>query len=329
MKRFLLVLAVFFSTVRFAFADTGTYKILDYKVKLTPHADGTVETEYSQKWQVTSGSIPWMTVGTPNSNFQILPDKNKGAIRSIRQQGGGGWSGVRIDLDKDYRPDQIFEVGFTISQRGLFYADGTSYRLDFTPGWYDRAETGNLRVEMFSFAKVESITSQPKPGRIEGQSLIWEKSNLRPGERFSVSVSFPKSLFPAQPVKEKPRSTVFWPCVLAIVFLVLPVILALRLLSRLLSWMGLRSSTRGGKSAYSGGWIFGGGGSSSKRTGGGGGFGGISSSCVCACACVSCACACACAGGGGAGCDRKLSMVRSGCKTCIRREVCPFFFAPG
>jgi hypothetical protein len=41
-----------------SFADTGTYTILDYSVKLTPRSDGTVEMEYYQKWLVTGGHIP-------------------------------------------------------------------------------------------------------------------------------------------------------------------------------------------------------------------------------------------------------------------------------
>ena len=175
-----------------AFAgDTGTYKIADYKVKLTPKSDGKVEIEYYQKWEVTGGHIPWITVGLPNDNFEIVKDKSKGAIKSIKVDSSGSWSGVRIDLDKDYKPGQLFEVWFAVSQRRLFYADKDNYKLDFTPGWYDNAETGHLSIEVFFFAKLETIKADPKADKTEGQSLIWERTNLGKGRKFNISVSFP------------------------------------------------------------------------------------------------------------------------------------------
>jgi hypothetical protein len=52
-------------------ADTGTYRILDYTATLEPQSDGQVIITYEQEWSVLSGNIPWITVGTANSNFSI------------------------------------------------------------------------------------------------------------------------------------------------------------------------------------------------------------------------------------------------------------------
>ena len=284
--------------------DTGTYRILNYKVGLTPRSDGTVTIDYYQKWLVTGGHIPWITVGTPNSDFSIVG--SQGAVARIASASQGGWSGVRLDLDRDYRSGQTFDVRFSIVQRGLLYASKENYGLDFTPGWYDRAVTDTLRVSVKFFASLETVTADPRPSLVSNDEMTWERYGLGPGERFSIHVSFPVGLFapgiPKGNLKGAPgdgfsgAGAVF--AFVLVAFIVLMVIMALFASKRRYS---------GGNIFYGG--MFGGGsgrGTSGSRrsTGGGGGFGGASTSC--ACACVSCACACACAGGGGAGCSRKL-----------------------
>jgi uncharacterized membrane protein YgcG len=298
--RVLLFILSLWSFFLFASADTGTYKILDYVVKLTPHSDGTVEIEYYQKWLVTGGHIPWITIGTANSNFRIDLSKNRGNIRNIYSYNSTNWSGVRIDLDKDYLPSEIFEVGFSLIQSKLFYADENNYKLDFTPGWYDRAITERLIIIIRIFAPIEQVNASPRPTRIKGEELVWEVYNLGKGQRFSVSISFPKRFMPSITASAlKSRGTVgnaiSWFILLfpfLIVFFVITVII--------ISIVKGSRYGRGGN-IYVGGV---GGGRGGRSSGGGGGFGGRASSC--ACACVSCACACACAGGGGAGCTKKI-----------------------
>jgi len=296
--------------------DTGTYRILSYRVALTPHSDGTVAIEYYQKWLVTGGHIPWITVGTPNSSFTITG--SGGAAVEASSAGGGGWSGVRLDLDADYREGQTFEASFSIVQSGLFYAEQETYRLDFTPGWYDRAETDTLRVSVRFYASIETVSASPEPSSVSGDEMAWMAYRLGPGERFTIHASFPAGLFPGGIDKSnlKGASGAGAPKAFAIIVFVIIVIVFILILISI-------SRHRGG---YSGGGIFyggmpggriGGGRSGGGRSsGGGGGFGGASMSC--ACACVSCACACACAGGGGAGCGRKLEHS---CPLCGKRHA--------
>ncbi len=316
---------VFISSLIFAqtfgWADTGTYTILDYKVKLIPKSDGNVEIEYYQKWLVTGGDIPWITVGTPNSSFQIIQNKNKGAVRSIQADNYGSWSGVRIDLDKDYKPNETFEISFAITQNRLFYAEGNNYKLDFTPGWYDRAETNHLTLEIFFFAKMETVKAKPVPARTEGQSMFWEKSNLGKGEKFNISVSFPKTFFPTMITQQKPNPEFPWFFVFFIAIVIFILVSYLRRYRTLFSGHDRRTKYGSGGSIYYGGSSRGKG----VSTGGGGGFGGRSFSCVCACACVGCACACACAGGGGAGCERKINHQCPLCKVCQNKQNCPIW----
>jgi hypothetical protein len=290
--------------------DTGTYRILDYDVSLTPHSDGTVAIDYYQRWLVTGGHIPWITVGTSNGSFRVV--SHAGAVSSASSVSESGWTGVRLDLDQDYQSGQTFEVSFSIVQRGLFYAQEKNYKLDFTPGWYDRATIDTMSVSVKFFASMETVTADPKPSFVSGDEMIWGKYRLGPGEHFSIHVSFPVGLFPAGIAKSNLKGVSGGGSIVAVGFLIFVVLVIL---------MAMRSS----KGRYSGGRIFyggfwGGGGArggsgGGRSSGGGGGFGGASMSC--ACACVSCACACACAGGGGAGCARKLEHT---CPICGKRR---------
>jgi hypothetical protein len=293
--------------------DTGTYRISNYEVALTPRSDGTVAVQYYQKWLVTGGHIPWITVGTSNGNFTITG--SGGSVSRAESAGQGGWSGARLDLDRDYQSGETFEVSFSIVQKGLFYAEEQNYKFDFTPGWYDRAVTDTLRMSVKFFAKLETVTADPQPSFVSGEEMVWNKYGLGAGEHFSIHVSFPVGLFPAGIAAsnlKKASGGGGSGIIGAIVFIIIIVIIII---------MIVRFSKRG----YSGGRMFyggipggrpGGGGSGGGRSaGGGGGFGGASMSC--ACACVSCACACACAGGGGAGCSRKQEHT---CPICEKKR---------
>jgi hypothetical protein len=341
MRRTALVFLALFLAVlfcRLAWSDTGTYEILKYEVKLTPRSDGTVEISYYYRWKVTGGHIPWITVGTANSHFNII--NSSGNVKGIRNASESDWSGVRVDLDKDYKPGESFEVFFTLSQNRLFYATKEEYRLDFTPGWYNNCITDTLVVSVICFVKMETVKTNPKPSSILGQEIKWVK-RLDKGERFSISVSFPKTTFP-KISKSNVRHGLSTGATIVIIVVLL--ILAVIIIGAAISYHYTNTSreSEDDSNRYSGGRIqyggigsspgersrpcVGGGGSGGggRRSGsGGGGFGGSVISC--ACACVSCACACACAGGGGAGCDRKNYARKCVLQKTQRNHIPDFF----
>lgn len=323
--RLLVAVALLCLAVMPATADTGTYEILSYEVTLTPHSDGKVDIDCYQKWRVTGGSIPWITVGLPNSSFAITGSGL--AVRGIKPQNEAGWSGVRIDLDRDYQPGQQFEVSFSVSQSKLFYADAADYRLDYWPGWYDSAAIQALTIRLKSFAKTESITSEPAPTSRSETELVWSRMQLGPGERFAIHVFFPKDTLPqaipqgelrAEEEQDRPPSgwdvsqKEVWVPLLVLVLVTVACVLLVWLLWRRSDYSGggIWYGGTGGRTAGTGRGARGGG--IGREPGGGGGFGGGGFSC--ACACVSCACACACAGGGAAGCTSKHARHR--CPEC-------------
>jgi hypothetical protein len=304
---FLLIAVLCLPAGRLSAGDTGTYRILDYVVDLTPHSDGTVALQYYQKWLVTGGHIPWITVGTANDKFDIVG--YGGAVTVASSASEGGWSGVRLDLDRDYQSGETFEISFALSQRSLFYAQEGSYKLEFTPGWYDRANTDTLRVSVTFFAKLETVTADPQPALASGDKMVWNEYGLGQGQRFTINVSIPEAAFPTGIDKSNLRGGGSSAAQGVIAFIIIGIVVLIIIKAQL---------SRGGR--YSGGSIFygglfgggSGGGTSGggRSSGGGGGFGGAGISCACACACAG--------GGGGAGCSRKLEHVCPVCEKARR-----------
>jgi hypothetical protein len=314
-----ICLGIFLVPNALASGDTGTYQIQEYNVVLTPHSNGEVEISYMQKWLITGGHIPWVTVGVTNSDFAVR--NFGGAAKVVESTNQGGWYGVRIDLDRDYQPQETFQFNFTIIQRRLLERADNGYRLAYTPGWYDRAFTDALTVKLASPAKVADLKMDPQPNSVNGQELVWTRKNLGKGERFTVSIDFPTGIYnqtlmdksvqgggiplppPLPPPPDKSAQGGEIPDWIPAVFIIVLCIIGIVALA---STNREDDDERHG-SSYTSPAIYSGSsrGSShshSHSSGGGGGFGGRSISCVCAC--VSCACACACAGGGGAGCKK-------------------------
>jgi hypothetical protein len=296
-------------------ADTGTYRIIDYSVTLNPKANGEIVMDYSQTWQVTGGNIPWVTVGLSNANYQIV---SWGGVAKTISNGneGSSWYGARVDLKKIFLPNEFFTYNFTIIQRNLLDQRSDGYWIVFTPGWYDRCSTEKLSIKVVSPIDLKNVTTDPKPVAAEGRTLIFSKNNLGMGDRYKISIKFPKNAFFKMPA-QAPESgmgiptILFWLILLVIVFG----------LAGIVYWANKDDSSSASYSYhdYSGPIVSSG--SIRRRirslenhsSGGSGAFGGRAISC----ACVSCACACACAcaggGGGGAGCAKK--WLHS-CKNC-------------
>ncbi len=191
MRRVLLIAAIFLVASAlspvpiYADTDTGTYEILNYAVELTPLSDGSVSMTYYQEWLCTGGHIPWVTVGTADSNFDIV--SSGGNAASARKDSNGGWQGVYLTLDKDYTSGEDFTVSFSIIQRNLLerLTDEGKWRIDFTPGWYDNCVTHNLTIAVNSPVPVGSYSFAPQPAQVTDSIVTWQTS-LDRGDRFSV-----------------------------------------------------------------------------------------------------------------------------------------------
>jgi hypothetical protein len=202
MRRVLLIAAIFFITLLPIpiYADTGTYEILNYTVELTPSSDGSVNMAYYQEWLCIGGHIPWVTVGTANSNFDIIG--TGGNVESARDDSSGGWQGVYLTLDKDYTSGEKFTISFSIIQRDLLerLTNEGKWRIDFTPGWYDNCVTDNLTITLNSPVPASSYSFTPQPTQVIGTIVAWQTSLAR-GGKFSVTMVSSDGSFlqPAEP----------------------------------------------------------------------------------------------------------------------------------
>jgi hypothetical protein len=203
-------------------ADTGTYTILEYIVTLEPQNDGRVLMTYEQQWMVTGGSIPWITVGLPNRDFEIKD--SSGDVSSISDGSGSGFYGVRLDLTKDFKPGQTFNIKFSVLQSNILerLTDKNVWRINFTPGWYDNARIQHLQVNLISPVDYSTYTYSPTP-LLNGNQLIWEKNNLQPGQRFNVNMesadgSFLTEAEPA-PASGSGLGPVFWAVAVVVIII--------------------------------------------------------------------------------------------------------------
>ena len=220
MRRVLLIAAIFLITSTLLpipiYADTGTYEILNYAVELTPLSDGSVSMTYYQEWLCTGGYIPWVTVGTANSNFDII--STGGNVKSARDNSSGGWQGVYLTLDKDYTSGEKFAVSFSIIQRNLLerLTNEGKWRIDFTPGWYDNCVTDSLTITLNSPVPVSSYSFTPQPAQVIDNIVTWQTSLAR-GARFNVTmVSFDGSFL--QPTETtSPSFNWLWVLILAFI----------------------------------------------------------------------------------------------------------------
>jgi len=197
----ILILGLLLLTTIPIFADTGTYRIADYTIKLEPQSDGQVRITVTQRWQVTGGSIPWITVGLPNSYFSV--ESCSGAASDVYPANDNYFSGVRIDLDKDYQAGQTFDVVFTVLQQNLLerLTEEKKWRISYTPGWYDRAAIDHLRIDMMSPINYQEYTVlSPAPSSMSGNVLTWEHLNLSPGGRLTITLESPVGDFLAESV---------------------------------------------------------------------------------------------------------------------------------
>lgn len=183
----ILALIFFITLVIPVQADTGTYRIPNYIITLEPQNDGQIKMTYEQQWNVLSGDIPWVTVGLPNSSFKI--ESYSGAAAKVTS--AGDITGVRVDLDKDYRAGQTFNIKFTVLQNNLLerLTSEKKWRINFTPGWYDRAQIDHLQINLISPVGYETYsTVSPLPASTANNIITWERNNISPGGKFNIRV---------------------------------------------------------------------------------------------------------------------------------------------
>jgi hypothetical protein len=187
----IFALAIILAAIAPALAldDTGTYSIPGYTVTLEPQSSGQVRITIEQQWKVLGGDIPWITVGLPNDKFAI--ESFSGAASAVKINNGNGFTGVRIELDRDYTAGQTFNIKFSVLQDNLLerLTAEKKWRINYTPGRYDNAEIAYLRVNLVSPVDYQTYSSlSPQPTSVADNILSWEWLNLSPGSGLNINI---------------------------------------------------------------------------------------------------------------------------------------------
>jgi len=214
------------STSTPAGADTGTYRILSYVTTLEPQSNGSVKITYEQEWQVLSGNIPWITVGLPDSSYTV--EGWGGAAARVYPGNSGGWSGVTVDLDHKYLTGDKFRVNFTVLQNNLLerLTSEKKWRINYTPGWYDRAAIDLLQVILVSPVALESYSLiAPTPASSTNKIITWKMANLSPGTRFEVKIESLDGSFLSEKIPGAKKGANYWPIIIGVLAAIIVVAL--------------------------------------------------------------------------------------------------------
>jgi len=184
-------------------ADTGTYIIKDQQVDLIIKTDSNVEITYNIVMEVTGGNIPWVTIGLPDSNFDVLETGR--ATRAARPRNSAGWTGVYVELDKTYYEGETFQFVVTVNQKGLVKKTSENQTsIKFIPLWWDNAIIEKLSVIFHLPPEIKEITTISEATRYDKNIVVWEWNFVPRGAKYTTGMVMPSEAFPG--LKDQPVS---------------------------------------------------------------------------------------------------------------------------
>ncbi len=289
MKKRYILISLIFMFFAILLINTKTYaqdldEIVNYVVTVEPRMnDGTLDIIYEITWKVldstTEGPLEWVSIGTPNSNFDT-PTALSTNINRITKYNG---SYVKIVFDRPYTQGEQVTFKYSIHQPYMYKISWGNCKYEFTPAWFTDAIVDNLTIKWNS-DKVKKSNNDSK----EGNYLVWNKKNMPKGSKLTAEVKYKTSAFTSISTYRQSKENRGNIGIGGIIFILIIVVIIIVTIG------GGGGGYYGHRGFYGGGFF------------GSGFYGGCARS-SCACAHSSCAssCACACAGSGRAGCSRK------------------------
>lgn len=177
----------------------GTDEIKNYAIDILPQEDGSLVDTYAINWCVISnsaGPLTWFTLGMPNQQYQIVD--SSGDVASARPDDEGFDYKIRIDLPRDVNAGECINATVKIHQYGMANLDSSTNEISFqfTPGWFNDIPVDLLQVTLHLPSDGSLLKSlDPKPTRQDASQAVWE-ADLRPGEKFPITVVYDKAAFP-------------------------------------------------------------------------------------------------------------------------------------
>ena len=198
-----VILASFILTalVGNAFAQIQYHLNYEY-AKIWINDDGTIDLLYNMSVTCDSGTINWVKVGQPNSNFVIVSakDNNNRTLTTSKTSDGG----VQVNLLTPVSSGQTAQFILLTTVSYMIYDDTQNqgnYGLQFIPTWY-AATIRDLRVLIVLPAGVTTQnvkTSVDWDNNLTENSqlvIYWQRQNLTPNQKYTFGVSFPKQYLP-------------------------------------------------------------------------------------------------------------------------------------
>lgn len=273
-------------------------EIENYIVTVDPRMnDGSLDITYEITWKVldstTEGPLEWVSIGTPNQNFDT-PTAITSNIKKIQKYNGAY---VRVDFDRKYYEGEEITFKYSIHQSYIYTIKQNEVSYSFTPAWFTDAEVKSMTIRW----NQDKVKQSDKTAE-DGNYLTWSKTNMSKGSKMTATVKYEKTAFTSIS-ESKQVSNVKKPSSGAsgLVGLIIGIIVFYIIIVFLSAIFGgpFGGGYYGHRGFYGGGWH--------HHYWGGGGC--AHSSCAhSSCAHSSCAhssCACACAGSGRAGCSKK------------------------
>lgn len=154
--------------------------------------DASLDIQYEITWKVldstTEGPLTWVQIGTPNSSFDN-PTAITDNIKSIKKYNGNY---VRIDFKNSYKAGESVTFRYIIHQPNMCTVSGNKCKFEFTPAWFTDIKVDNLTIRW----NADSVEKSDHKSQ-EDNYLVWNKKNMRKGEKLTAKIEYPKSAFSA------------------------------------------------------------------------------------------------------------------------------------
>ena len=196
-----LLAASLVSTPDYVKASSTEYHLEHEWTKIWINQDGTIDLLYDISITSDSGTINYVTVGQPQSDFTIgtATDDAGHALTATDT----GESRVRVDLYAPISTGQSARFILTTNVAHMIWEDEDNpgnAGMQFIPSWWD-ADVGELRVLVVLPQGVtkENVRNTPDwenayydPAEDNRLVVYWERHDLQPNQEFHCDVSFPK-----------------------------------------------------------------------------------------------------------------------------------------
>lgn len=178
-----------------ALASSPSDEILNYEIRADVNEDATVDIHYHIEWKVLDsdelGPLSWVNIGVPNDHLVEVYDLSDNISDYELNRSNGFklniffddeyYEGEVVSFDFSARFDNMYEMNAVQDGQTLYY---------FTPGWFDDIAIDKLSI-FWNSDKVESISAE---ALLIDNYYTWS-TELAPGEKFSVKVSYPNDAF--------------------------------------------------------------------------------------------------------------------------------------